>query len=62
MMFKIGNQLLEKPKTLGDCRKIFKLFSFKDPEPPLDACIFPNARRLVEINNEVYAMSYGPKE
>ena len=48
-----GDKRLEIPKTVGDCSRIFKAFDLKNVHVS-DEAFFPNARRLVELNNEVY--------
>jgi hypothetical protein len=49
----IGDKRLEMPNTVGDCSKIFKEFQLKNVHVS-DEAFFPNARRLVELNNEIY--------
>lgn len=49
-----GQKFLDEPKTMGECWTIFKMFGFVRPNLPLDDSLFPNARKLVELNNEVY--------
>jgi hypothetical protein len=49
----IGDKRLEMPKTVGDCSRIFKEFQLKNVHVA-DEAFFPNARRLVELNNEIY--------
>jgi hypothetical protein len=48
-----GDKRLEMPKTGGDCSKIYEAFGFITAHI-LDDGFFPNAKRLVELNNEVY--------
>ena len=51
----IGKSIIEMPKTVGDCIKIHRLFDIKrSPAGNAGNYIFNNARRLVELNNEVY--------
>ena len=50
-----GSQRLEMPKVCGDCFKIYKMFGVQyQGGGPGSEMLFPNARRLVELNNEVY--------
>lgn len=49
----IGEKLLEIPKTIEDMLSIIKLFGFKRDSEYTSNTI-DNARRLVQINNEVY--------
>jgi len=48
-----GDKRLEMPETVGDCSRIFKAFGLKNVHVS-DEAFFPNACRLVELNNAVY--------
>ena len=49
-----GLRRLEEPKTLNECFEIFRLFGFTNPDLRLDGSIFPNANRLVQLNNDIF--------
>lgn len=50
-----GSQRLEMPKICGDCFKIYKMFGVQyQVGGPGSDMLFPNANRLVKLNNEVY--------
>lgn len=50
-----GDKRLEMPKTCGDCYVIHRIFSMGySPVGNAGKFMFPNACRLVELNNEVY--------
>lgn len=41
--------MTDEPKTMGECWEIFNRNGFMLPESPLDPSLFPNARRILEI-------------
>lgn len=49
----IGDKRLEMPKVGWDCKEIYNYFGLKGVRT-MDDEFFPNARRLVELNNEIY--------
>jgi hypothetical protein len=50
-----GSKKLEMPQVCGDCYKIHRMFGMQyQVGGPGGEMLFPNARRLVELNNEVY--------
>lgn len=50
-----GSRKLEMPKICGDCFKIYKMFGIQYQAGGSGGeMLFPNAKRLVELNNEAY--------
>ncbi|MEN6313271.1 MAG: hypothetical protein ABFD25_03365 [Clostridiaceae bacterium] len=49
----IGDKRLDMPKVGWDCKEIYDYFGLKGVKVMSDE-FFPNAERLVELNNEVY--------
>lgn len=41
--------MADEPKTMGECWEIFKRNGFMLPASPLDPSLFPNAKRILEI-------------